>query len=91
MNPAMNRKLALIFLVCFSLAILVCAFHHHEDGDAHDDCSICSCVFHHSNSAFQNFLQISPPVSNIFKGILEPAVNRSCPCCSPYSNRAPPA
>ncbi|MGO9533217.1 MAG: hypothetical protein ACLP3B_18840, partial [Syntrophobacteraceae bacterium] len=88
---AMNKKLGLIFLVCFSISILGCSFHHHDDGESHDDCSICFCVAHHSNLGFQDFPQISPPVSDIFFSVLENAVYVSCPCCSPYSNRAPPA
>jgi hypothetical protein len=88
---AMNKKLALIFLVCFSLFFLGCAFHHHQDGDTHDNCSICFCVLHHSNLAFQDFPQFSPPLADGFLGISENAVSLSSPCRSPYSNRAPPA
>jgi hypothetical protein len=87
----MNRKLALIFLVCFSFSILGCAFHYHEDGDCHDNCAVCFCVLHHSNLAFQDSPQISPPVSGIFPGVLENAVYFPSLSCSPYLNRAPPA
>ena len=44
----MNRKLAYLLLICFSLSILGLAFHHHADGVSHDNCPICSYVSHHS-------------------------------------------
>lgn len=44
----MNRRFASLLLVCFSLSILVVAFHHHDDGCDHDDCPICVAVLHHS-------------------------------------------
>jgi hypothetical protein len=87
----MHKKVALILVVCFSLLFLGCAFHHHEDGDAHDNCSICFCVVHHSNLAFQDVFQISPPVFGIFSDIPEAVVSLFSTCFSPYSNRAPPA
>ena len=87
----MNRKLVYLLLICFSLSILGLAFHHHEDGVPHDNCSICSYVSHYSNFVFQDPPQISAPSYNILFISLENTVNISHPCYHPYSNRAPPA
>ena len=87
----MNRKLVLFLLICFWLSILGLAFHHHEDGVPHPNCSICSYVSHHSYVVFQDFPQISPPGPDILLISLENTVNLYYVSCSPYSNRAPPA
>jgi hypothetical protein len=86
-----KRKLALSLLICFSLSILVLAFHHHEDGVPHDNCSVCFNVTHHANVAFQVVQQVSPPTSDIPLVSLEHKISLSSLFHSPYSNRAPPA
>jgi len=87
----MNRKLVYLLLICFSLSILGLAFHHHEDGVPHANCSICSFVSHHSNVALQDTPQISAPSYNILLISLENTVNISYLFYCPYSSRAPPA
>jgi hypothetical protein len=87
----MNRKLALSLLICFSLSILGLAFHYHEDGVPHPNCSICSLVSHHSNVAFQDTPQISAPPYHILHISLGNTINISYLHYRCYSNRAPPA
>ncbi len=87
----MNRKLIYLVLVCFCLSILGLAFHHHEDGTSHDDCSICSYVSHQSNVVFLDLPQISPPTFYSTLIPLENTVILSFLCCSPHPSRAPPA
>jgi hypothetical protein len=87
----MNRKFALFLLIWFSLSVLAFAFHHHEDGVFHDNCSICFNISLHSNAAFRDVPQISLSTSPIPLATLENAVSFSCLFCYPYLNRAPPA
>lgn len=87
----MKRRFALFLLVCFSLTILGLAFHHHQDGVPHDDCSICYNVAHQANSAFVDVPQITQPTFTISLISLENTINVSYLSCSLYSNRAPPA
>jgi hypothetical protein len=87
----MNRKLALFLLTWFSLSVLAIAFHHHEDGVSHDNCSICFNISLHSNAAFQDVPQIALSTSLFPLAALENTVSVSRLCCSPYLNRAPPA
>jgi hypothetical protein len=86
----MNNKLALFLLIWFSLSVLAIAFHHHEDGVSHEDCSICFSILLHSNMAFQDTPQVSLPTFLIPVASLETTVSFPSPCCSPYLNRAPP-
>jgi hypothetical protein len=87
----MNRKFIYVLLIYLCFFVMGLAFHHHEDGVTHDNCPICSYISHHSNFSFQDTPQISPPTYDILLIFLENTVNLSCICCSPYSNRAPPA
>ncbi len=48
------RKFASVLLVTFCLALLVSVFHHHEDGQTHDTCSLCVYIAHHSDITVQN-------------------------------------
>ena len=87
----MNRKFALFLLLCFSLSILGLAFHHHQDGVPHDDCSICFNVAHQANLAFVDVPQIALPTFYISLISLENTTNLSYLFCSPYSKRDSPA
>ena len=87
----MNRKLASLLLICFSLSILGLAFHYHADGVSHHNCSICSFASLHSNLVFQDAPQISAPSSNVLFILIENTGSISYPYYTPYSNRAPPA
>jgi hypothetical protein len=49
------RKLALTFMLIFILAVFVAAYHHHEDGEDHDDYPICSAAHQHSSASLSVF------------------------------------
>ncbi len=87
----MHKKFALLLFVCFFLSILAVAFHHHEDGLDHDDCSICFCATHHTNSVSSSVPQVSSPAFETGLVFFEDKLDLSPVCHSPYSNRAPPA
>jgi hypothetical protein len=87
----MNKRCALSLLICFSLALLGVAFHHHADGAPHDDCSLCFTICHHANVAIQDAPQISPLSSLVFFTSIEHEVSLPSDSYAPYSNRAPPA
>ena len=87
----MKRKFALLLLIAFSLALLGLAFHHHADGASHGDCSLCFQASHHSATLFQDVPLVSAAASAMLPVFPEDGVNSTRFCCSPYSNRAPPA
>jgi hypothetical protein len=86
----MHRKFFLLLLVCFLISILGIAFHHHQDGLPHDNCSICSYVSNHSVLIPQD----SPQASSLFLNALfisiDNTLNTSFLCYHPYLDRAPP-
>ncbi len=87
----MYRKLSYFLLVCFLISILGIAFHHHQDGVPHDNCSICSYVSNHSVLIPQDSPQISLLSSNALFISIDNTLNISFLYYHPYSNRAPPA
>lgn len=42
----MRRSLSYLLICLLLCSALVTAFHHHEDGAAHSDCSICLAGHH---------------------------------------------
>jgi len=87
----MNRKLVLPLLICFFLSILGVSFHHHEDGECHDDCSICFHAVYHSNAVTVDVPLVEAPVS--FEALAVPLLSSltySHLLRSPQANRAPP-
>ncbi len=92
LHPMRNvRKAALFLCICFSLFILLLAFHHHADGKSHEDCSICFNVAHHASAALQDIPHISAPVSAVLPVFAEHGASHSRLLSVPCSNRAPPA
>jgi len=87
----MNRKLALLLFVCFFLSILAVSFHHHEDGECHDDCSICFHAVYHSNAVSVDVPLVGAPVSFEAEAVpLLSGLTYSHLLRSPQANRAPP-
>jgi len=85
------RLVALILSLLLFTATLVESFHHHDDGQDHDDCPICVAALHHSavttlpSPELLVLPDISPTLFPAF--ILETATTQAC-----YApgNRAPP-
>jgi hypothetical protein len=42
----MLKRLSFIFACFLLLSFLGAAFHHHDDGAEHPDCSICAAIHH---------------------------------------------
>ena len=49
-----------IILPLFILGIGIIAFHHHDDGEVHEDCPICMAVAH--TNAIPSIIAFAPPL-----------------------------
>jgi hypothetical protein len=87
----MLKRFATFFLCLLLLSTLVEAFHFHDDGADHPDCSICVANHQRSDSG-----HVSPPAV-IQIQLVETAYARPVPTgaaqtfFTPANNRAPPA
>lgn len=88
----MVRRLSLFFTIVLLLSHLVEAFHYHDDGADHPDCSICATINQQADSAY------NLPVYQILPQAVKtpypqqpvlPTVAKSI--YSPFNNRAPPS
>jgi len=87
----MYRRLSAIFVCLLLLSTLVGAFHHHDDGADHPDCTVC--VAHHQQSDSGH----NSPACEIHRPLTETAYSRPVLAVvaqtffTPANNRAPPA
>jgi hypothetical protein len=87
----MCRRLSFLFIILLLLATLAEAFHFHEDGADHPDCSVCAATHHQSDSAYTS------PAGEIQRHIAETVYVQPAPTIvvrtffSLANNRAPPA
>ncbi len=49
---SMLKRLATFCVTLLLLATLGAAFHHHDDGADHPDCSICAAIHHQADTGF---------------------------------------
>jgi hypothetical protein len=87
----MRKHLALICLCLLLVSTLVTAFHHHDDGDDHPECSICLAIHHQSDSdyAFPAFEVQRQLVDTVYTQPALAVVTKLF--FTPANNRAPPA
>lgn len=87
----MLKRLSLLFAILLLLATLVEAFHYHDDGADHPQCSICTAIHQHAESGF------ATPVSEIVRTYVESPYPRPVLAIvtntffTPFNSRAPPA
>ncbi|MDP8238797.1 MAG: hypothetical protein P9X24_06890 [Candidatus Hatepunaea meridiana] len=60
MNYKRHIQASWIILPLFILGIGIIAFHHHHDGEVHEDCPICLAVAH--TNAVVSFITFAPPL-----------------------------
>jgi hypothetical protein len=88
---AMRKRLATFFICFLLLSTLVTAFHHHDDGADHPDCSICVANHQQSDSGHTS------PSAEILRQLAETDYARPVLAVAtqtfftPANNRAPPA
>jgi hypothetical protein len=88
----MKRRLALLLFLWFSLSILGISFHHHEDGDSHDDCPLCVYAVCQCHGICVDAPQVEAPARlDAFVVPLLGSTMYSPLYSSPYSTRAPPS
>jgi hypothetical protein len=87
----MLKRFSFIFVCLLLLSFLGEAFHHHDDGDEHPDCSICMAVVHHKADTGLTFappeiqrelteiVYQSPVQAGLPKIFVIPALGRSPP------------
>jgi hypothetical protein len=87
----MHKRLSLFLVILLLLSTLVEAFHYHDDGDDHPECSICAATHQQSDTGF------TPPVCEIQRHVTETVYVQpvlavaSKTIFTPANNRAPPA
>ena len=88
----MFKRLSFIFVCLLLLSFLAEAFHHHDDGEDHDDCPICMAVVHHQADTGLTFAP--PEIQRELTGtvyVLPFFSVVSKISFTPANNRAPPA
>lgn len=90
-NQMHMRLVALILSLLLFSATLVESFHHHDDGQDHDDCPICAAALHHSaDIALPAPIVIYQPIVYLtFFSVFVPETFAAQICHIPES-RAPP-
>jgi len=56
----MLKRLSLFFVCLLLFSFVAEAFHHHDDGEEHDDCPVCMAVVH--NKADTGFTFAPPEI-----------------------------
>ncbi len=87
----MSKRLSLLFITLLLLSSLVEAFHYHDDGADHPECSICVATHQQADSGYTS------PTCAIQRQLAETtypepvlaAVTKTF--FTPANNRAPPA
>ncbi|MCK4785349.1 MAG: hypothetical protein KAV87_16480, partial [Desulfobacteraceae bacterium] len=89
---AMHKRLSIFFIFLLIFASTAGAFHHHDDGLRHDDCSVCTSVSHNTSFVGQDN---SNPLQLVFNdtslSFQDDASLISFDITTAYSERAPPA
>jgi hypothetical protein len=87
----MLKRFSFIFVCLLFLSFLGEAFHHHDDGDDHPDCSVCMAVVHHKADTGLTFtppeiqrlltetVYLSPALADLPEAFFIPALGRSPP------------
>jgi hypothetical protein len=86
-----NRKNIFLFIAIVSLfASLAIAFHHHDDGYQHHECSLCIAtdLFSFSNLEIQESFVFYPTTTYLHQP--EESFHQALSKFSVYSDRAPP-
>jgi hypothetical protein len=86
----MNKRLS-IFIVCLLLfSSLLTAYHHHDGGQDHPNCSICA-VANHYTSALLSHPEFIPPSQLITTVEFPPFIQHSISITRySFHSRAPP-
>lgn len=90
LSVIMLKRLSFIFVCLLLLSFLGAAFHHHDDGDEHPDCSICMANQHKADTGFTfapseilrgltETIYLSPALTGLPKTLFIPALGRSPP------------
>lgn len=87
----MLKRLSLLCICLIIFSTLVVAFHHHEDGDDHDNCALCSAGLQHQSADLPIPIHVIP--GDLVKvGFFIPTTVITVKTVSvPFKGRAPPA
>jgi len=86
----MLKRLSLFFVCILLLANLAEAFHHHDDGSDHPDCSICATAHHQAATGYvapvfdvqrlvAKTIHVQPALAFVAKLFHSPANDRAPP------------
>jgi hypothetical protein len=86
----MSKKLLFIFLLIFLSGCLLSGFHHHKDGQLHNDCPICATGASPCNINPANQTNIFFNASFYCSRISDQIINASSRSFSSCMRRGPP-
>jgi hypothetical protein len=88
----MRNRLPLILICLLLLSTLATAFHHHDDGDDHPECSICVASHQQADTGYTAPVYQIPRLSVLPPPPPRPVLQYVAkPFLSPLNDRAPPA
>ena len=85
-----RKKIYYFFAIVFLFASLAIAFHHHDDGHQHDECSLCIAanLFSSGNLEIHQSFVFYPTTTYLHQP--EESFHQALSKFSVYSDRAPP-
>ncbi len=87
----MLRRLSFLFAFILLLSFLGEAFHRHDDGADHPDCSVCMAAVHHNADGGLSFVPLEIPGELTGTLHCPPIITIICESLfTPSRSRAPP-
>lgn len=85
-----GKKIYFFFVVVFLFASLAIAFHHHDDGHQHDECSLCiaSNLLSSGNLEINESFVFQPTATYLYQP--EESFHHALSKFTIYADRAPP-
>ena len=88
----MRNRLPLLLICLLLLSTLATAFHHHDDGADHPECSICVAAHQQADTGYTAPVYQIPRLSEVPPPPPCPVLPYVAkPFLSPLNDRAPPA
>jgi hypothetical protein len=85
-----SRKIGLLLAIFFLFLVFAEDFHHHDDGESHDDCQLCFAAAHFAGTVDFNYGSIDFYCHSQNLQLIEEKLFYSSSQKNPSDSRAPP-